>query len=177
MDSVVHPSGDRVSPQEENSMDPSHFTHNTHEIPPMLEIRHSTLIRADPLRVYNALTTSEGLDAWFTSGARVNAHPGGDILFRWENWGPDHITAEDGGSVLEAIPPQRFVFQWHPDTQDYATIVEINIRPSEDGTIISLCEHGFADSPSGRTAMISCATGWGEALTLLKFHLEHGLRY
>jgi hypothetical protein len=25
--------------------------------------------------------------------------------------------------------------------------------------------------------MISCATGWGEALTLLKFHLEHGLRY
>jgi hypothetical protein len=25
--------------------------------------------------------------------------------------------------------------------------------------------------------LIGCATGWGEALTLLKFYLEHGLTY
>jgi uncharacterized protein YndB with AHSA1/START domain len=67
------------------------------------EVDHSALILADSLRVYNALTTSEGLDAWFTSGVKVNPSPGGQILFRWKNWGPDNLTAEDGDMVLEAI--------------------------------------------------------------------------
>jgi uncharacterized protein YndB with AHSA1/START domain len=78
---------------------------------------------------------------------------------------------------LEAIPSRRFIFQWHPDTPDYATTIEINITPTEDGTIISLREYGYADTASASMAMINCATGWGEALTLLKFYLEHGWHY
>ena len=129
------------------------------------------------MQVYKALTTSEGLDAWFTTGAQVDSSPGGEIHFRWKDWGPDHITAEDGGPVLEAIPPNRIVFQWHPDLPDYATTVEINIEPDYDGTIVSLREYGYADTPSAHSAMMNCATGWGEAITLLKFYLEYGLHY
>ncbi|OGO31065.1 MAG: hypothetical protein A2136_07240 [Chloroflexi bacterium RBG_16_54_11] len=143
----------------------------------MTEIHHSTFIRAEPQRVYNALTTPEGLDAWFTTGASVEAHEGGEIVFRWKDWGPDHINDEDGGPVLETVYPRRFVFQWHPDLPEYTTTVEINITPAEGGTIISLREHGFADTPSARTALMNCATGWGEALTLLKFYLEYGVVY
>ncbi len=143
----------------------------------MTEIRHSTFIRAEPQRVYNALTTPEGLDAWFTTGASVEARVGGEIVFRWKDWGPDHINDEDGGPVLEAVNPRRFVFQWHPDLPEYATTVEINITPVDGGTIISLRENGFADTPSARTALMNCATGWGEALTLLKFYLEYGVVY
>lgn len=141
-----------------------------------MEIRHSTWIRSSPTDIYRALTTPEGLDSWFTKST-VNPVPGGEIRFHWVDWGPDHITTEDGGPVLEAIPSERFVFQWHPDTPDYATTVEIMIEPSEDGTIVSLREYGFADTPSASLAMINCATGWGEALTLLKFYLEHGIHY
>ncbi len=32
------------------------------------EIRHSVFVRATPERVYDAMTTAEGLDGWFTSG-------------------------------------------------------------------------------------------------------------
>ena len=142
-----------------------------------LEVKHSTFIRTDPHRIYAALTTSEGLDSWFTTGSKVNAVPGGEIYFHWVNWGPEHITAEDGGFILEAIPVERFVFQWHPDTPDYATTVEINIASAEDGTIVRLREYGFADSESALDAMLNCAAGWGEALTLLKFYLEHGAHY
>jgi hypothetical protein len=70
-----------------------------------------------------------------------------------------------------------FVFQWFPDLPDYATTVEINFVPAEGGTIIRLHEYGYADTASGRTALISCAAGWGEALTLLKIYMEHGLHY
>jgi len=147
------------------------------EFPHRLTITHATFIRTDPSRIYNALTTAECLDAWFTSGSRVESHPGGEIFFNWVDWGPDHITTADKGLVLEAIQPNLFVFQWHPDLPEYATTVEINIYQVENGTIVRLREYGFADTASGYKAMISCAAGWGEALTLLKFYLEYGLRY
>jgi uncharacterized protein YndB with AHSA1/START domain len=142
-----------------------------------MEIRHSTLVRAGPQQVYNALASSEGLDGWFTRGAIVEAHPGGQITFRWLNWGPDRFTGQDSGPVLEAIPPRRFTFQWHPDNESYATTVEVDFEPVEDGTIIRLREQGYQDTPSGRAAFVDCAAGWGEALTLLKFYVEHGIRY
>jgi hypothetical protein len=72
---------------------------------------------------------------------------------------------------LETIPPRRFIFQWHPDAPDYATMVEINIKPTEGGTIVSLREYGYADTASTSLAMINYATGWSLALTLLKFYL------
>ncbi len=146
------------------------FTHN-------LEIKHSTLIHSDAISVYWALTTSEGLDSWFTTGSMVNAVAGGKVHFCWVDWGPDHLSVEDNGFVLEAIPPKRFVFQWHPDTPEYATTVEINIEPIEGGTIVRLREYGYNDSESSSRAMLNCAVGWGEALTLLKFYLEHGIHY
>jgi len=141
----------------------------------MPEVSHSVLVRADPMRVYNALTTAEGLDAWFTHGAVVDARPGGEIRFRWVDFGPQHISTQDRGTVLEAIPPSRFVFQWHPDQPDYVTTVEVNFSPGDNGTIVSLREYGFPRS--ALKAMLDCATGWGEALTLLKFYLEHGVHY
>ncbi|HLE50978.1 MAG TPA: SRPBCC domain-containing protein, partial [Anaerolineales bacterium] len=73
--------------------------------------------------------------------------------------------------------PERFVFQWYPDNPSYPTTVEVDFQPTAGGTIIRLREHGYHDTPTGRKALINCATGWGEALTLLKFYVEHGIRY
>ena len=142
-----------------------------------LEIRHATFIRSDPDKVYDALATAEGLDAWFTEGAEVDPRPGGEIHFRWRDWGPDKVTGEDGGPVLEAIRPQRFVFQWHPESESYATTVAVDFIPVEDGTTVRLLETGYQDTPSSRECLMDCAAGWGEALTLLKVYVEHGIRY
>jgi uncharacterized protein YndB with AHSA1/START domain len=135
------------------------------------------LVRATPERVYDALATAEGLDAWFTEGTTLDARPGGAIHFRWQDWGPDRVSAEDGGPVLEARRPERFVFQWHPDGKAYATTVKVDLEPTAEGTVVRLVEHGYRDTPSGRKAILDCAAGWGEALTLLKFYVEHGIRY
>jgi uncharacterized protein YndB with AHSA1/START domain len=58
-----------------------------------LEIRHAVLIRAAAEEVYDALATASGLDSWFTTGTSVDARPGGEIHFRWREWGPDRVTA------------------------------------------------------------------------------------
>lgn len=140
-------------------------------------IEHATFIAAPPETVFDAIATSDGLDAWFTTGAIVDARPNGRILFRWKDWGPDHVTGEDGGPVLEAQRPTRFTFQWRPDRPSYATTVEIDFEARAGGTVLRLREHGYEDTPSGRRKMLECACGWGEALTLLKFYVEHGIRY
>lgn len=137
----------------------------------------STLIRSSPERVYDAIATAEGLDGWFTKGASVEAVSGGHIRFRWENWGPDGYTGDNGGPVLEAERPKRFVFQWEADSGLYDTTVEIDFEPHNDETMVRLVEHGYEDSPTGTQDMLNRASGWGCVLTLMKFYVEHGVTY
>lgn len=143
---------------------------------PNLEVRHATLVRAPRERVWQALTTGDGLDSWFTAGAEVDPRPGGRIVFRWRDWGVDRYTGEDAGSVREIEPPERFAFEWHPGGPTYATTVTLALEPVADGTVVRVVECGFADTAAGLHTLIGNATGWGEALTLLKFRLEHGVR-
>jgi uncharacterized protein YndB with AHSA1/START domain len=121
------------------------------------------------------MATAEGLDAWFTSGAVVDARPGGRIVFRWHEWGPDRVSGEDGGVVVAAERPGRFVFRWSPDEPGYATTVELSFTRTREGTAVRVREHGYRDTPAGRRKMLECAAGWGEALTLMKLWVERGI--
>ncbi|NIR52873.1 hypothetical protein GWO43_30105 [candidate division KSB1 bacterium] len=70
------------------------------------EIKCATLVRDRAERVYDGMATVEGLDGWFTTGARVEARPGGKMIFRWQDWGVNRITVEESGRVLEAVKPK-----------------------------------------------------------------------
>ena len=144
------------------------------DVPP---ISHSVLIRAEPERVYDAFTTSEGLDGWFTTGASVDSRPGGEMVWRWKEWGPEKVTTETRGPVLEAERPARYVFQWGTEDRESTTTIELNFEKVAEGTVVHLKEHGYQPTERGLKACLSCATGWGEALTLLKFYVEHGITY
>lgn len=133
-----------------------------------------TLVRADRETVWNALTTGKGLDKWFTDGSTSDSVAGGKIRFVWREWGVDKVNTDAGGPILEARSPERFVFQWWDDRP---TTVEIDLSETDEGTVVKVTESGYEDSPEGWRRCIECATGWGEALTLLKFYLEHGVRY
>src|SRR5262245_31548284 len=70
-------------------------------------ISHATVIHAKPERIFRLLATGEGWDSWFTSGATVDPRPGGEITWRWRNWGPDSVNADDVGIIVEAQSPRR----------------------------------------------------------------------
>jgi uncharacterized protein YndB with AHSA1/START domain len=139
------------------------------------EIRVATLVRAPRERVYDAFTQAAELDSWFTTGAEVDPRPGGTMVWRWRDWGPASFTGEDSGPVLAARRPERYVFQWQAALG--GTTVEVDFDEHEEGTVVRLREHGYPDSPAGWAGFADCSTGWGEALTLLKFWVEHGVRY
>ena len=147
-----------------------------------IEINHAVFVRAAPEIIYEAFTTPDGLDGWFTTGAQVDPRQGGEILFRWKDWGPDGVSGEDGGPVLEAQAPECFIIQWYPDNPTSPTTVEVKFHPAGDnggsaGTIVRLCEYGYQHTPSELKACINSAAGRGEVLTLLKFYVEHNIEY
>lgn len=43
--------------------------------------------------------------------------------------------------------------------------------------LLRLREHGFARAAEGRESFDGHSVGWGEAATLIKFYVEHGVRY
>jgi uncharacterized protein YndB with AHSA1/START domain len=136
-------------------------------------INHKTYITVPPEKVYEMITTASGWDAWFTKGTQVDPRPGGSILFKWVNWGVGHYTTEAGGPILEAVPPRRFAFQWTPG--DTMTTIIFNVKPLGPGTLIEVKESGHSTSQRDLVALVECASGWAEALTLLKMYLEHGI--
>jgi uncharacterized protein YndB with AHSA1/START domain len=140
-------------------------------------IKAKILIRANPESVYDAFTTSKEMDRWFTRGADIEPKAGGKMIFRWKDWGPDKWTSEAHGKVVEADRPTRFVFQWHGDTKEYYTTIEMDFESVGEGTVVRLQESGYHDTPGSHESILDCATGWGEALTLLKFYVEHGVTY
>ena len=139
------------------------------------DIVHSTYIAVAPDEVYKTLTSGEAWDAWFTEGATVDARKGGSIQFRWKDFGAERWTTEDGGPVLQAIPNSKFSFQWSPGQNP--TTVCITLHAQGPGTLVKLVESGYSCEDQDLKVFVGCATGWGEALTLLKFYLEHGVTY
>lgn len=136
-------------------------------------IKHQTYIKSKQEKVFHTLTTAAGWNAWFTDRTTIewNMDGTGEIRLRWATMGEKLI--EDGGKIIEAIPYESFTFQWCPGVSQ--TTVTFKLLPYREGTLVVLEEHGYSNKEIN--ACIGCAIGWGEALTLLKIFLEHGLVY
>ena len=139
------------------------------------DINYSTYIGTSPDRVYEAITTGKGWDAWFTQGTTVDLSPGGRIQLRWKDFGPRRVNMEDSGPVLEAVPDRKFAFQWSPGS--HPTTVTFGLEELGAGTVVNVVESGYNLEQDDLETLVDCAAGWGEALTLLKHYLEHGVTY
>jgi uncharacterized protein YndB with AHSA1/START domain len=138
------------------------------------KIKQTTFIALPPEKVYDTITSASEWDRFFTTGMELDPKPGGKIIFRWKDWGPDFYSTEVDGRVREAVRPTRFAFEWGTEMP---TLVTFELTAQHGGTVVRLTESGYPDTPKGRDMILECASGWGEALTLLKFFLEHGITY
>ena len=117
-----------------------------------------------PATVWAALTTAEGLSAWFGKEAGVDLSPGGSA---WMKWDSGH-TADMRVERVEA--PAVFGFTWHiyglPEDDPRRTYVEFTLEPAGTGTRLTVVESGFAQLPEDvyRTAYDGNADGWRKEL-------------
>jgi phosphoribosylformimino-5-aminoimidazole carboxamide ribonucleotide (ProFAR) isomerase len=57
------------------------------------------------------------------------------------------------------------------------TTVTIDIEAHEEGSVVRLVEGIYEDDEIGNQDMLNRASGWAQALTLMKFWVEHGVKY
>lgn len=69
-------------------------------------IDRSLTIRAPVDRVWSAVATADGLEAWLGGEVELDPRPGRPVLVRW----PDRSTSR--GLVERVEPNRRMVFRW-----------------------------------------------------------------
>ena len=149
---------------------------------PVPDVIERELVLAAPRSaVWAALTTSEGLTAWWSPrGAEVDLSPGGELVL--------HFTAEhkSAPATVVAVEPERLLaitwrpFQDEPDAAeagDLTTRVEFRLSDHPEGTRLQLRETGFAALPGtlSRRTFEDNTTGWDTTvLPRLQRYLETG---
>lgn len=131
-----------------------------------LELDHS------PERVWQALTTAEGLGTWFGNSAEIDLRIGGAATLRWSSGDTAHLTIER----LE--PPRVFGYTWHINGLDAddprRTYVEFTLEPAGAGTTLTMVESGFAQLTGDEhvTSFGGNTDGWKSELGELVAYLD-----
>jgi uncharacterized protein YndB with AHSA1/START domain len=135
-------------------------------------IERTVQIGRPPDQVWAALTTAEGLAAWFGNEATIDLRPGGSARMRWAGG----ETAEMRVERVEE--PRVFGFTWHifglPEDDPRRTYVEFTLEPSGSGTRLTVVESGFAQLPEDayRKAYDGNTQGWASELGELVAYLD-----
>jgi uncharacterized protein YndB with AHSA1/START domain len=135
-------------------------------------IERSINVAHPPAKVWEALTTAEGLGTWFGQKATVDLRVGGLA----------HLTFEGGHSAdlrIERLePPHVFGYTWGitglPADDPRRTYVEFTLEPVADGTRLTVVESGFAQLPDDlySGAYGGNVEGWRNELDELAEYLD-----
>ena len=140
-----------------------------------------TLVRriaARPSIVFEAMTTAEGVAAWFGPDdlpvvrAEMDARVG--VAYRVHFRTLDGREHEAYGEYLEVVPPRRIVMSWSwalggvPEERGRTSRIEIELTPSGDGTMLTFTHTALWDEASEK----SHTGGWTGALNKLIRYVE-----
>lgn len=127
-------------------------------------IERTVQLAQPPGAVWSALTTAEGLGAWFGDGADIDLRPGGAAQLRWDGGFTADLCVE------RVEEPVVFAFTWRlhglPADDPRRTYVEFTLEPTGAGTRLTVVESGFAQLPlPDRAAPYEAnAEGWDREL-------------
>ena len=125
-----------------------------------------------PGKVWAALTTAEGLGAWFGNEAMIDLRPGGPAQLRWH----DGYVVDMRVERVEEPVVFGFTWQLHemPEDDPRRTYVEFTLEPDGAGTRLTVVESGFAQLPEDahHTAFDGNTEGWAKELGELVAYLD-----
>ena len=135
-------------------------------------IERTVDIAQPPAKVWAALTTAEGLSAWFGQEASIDLRPGGYGRMKWDSGHSAEMRVE------RVEEPTVFGFTWHifglPEDDPRRTYVEFTLEPAGAGTRLTVVESGFAQltDDAHRSAYDGNTKGWASELGELVEYLD-----
>ena len=136
----------------------------------MADILHRVGIKSSPDEVYRALTTRDGLAAWWTANTQGQSKVGGVLHFRFSAAG-----AEIGGftmRILELRPARLVLWQAVDGPEEWiGTKISFDLQQSGDHAIVLFKHQGWKEPVE---FMHHCSTKWAIYLMSLKSLVETG---
>jgi uncharacterized protein YndB with AHSA1/START domain len=131
----------------------------------MVDILHRIGVVSSPDEVYAALTTVDGLAAWWTQDTDGDSDVGGVLRFRFPVGGFDM-------KVLEARPGELVLWQVVEGPAEWVgTRVRFDLKQEDGYTIVLFRHEGWSEPVE---FMHHCSTKWATFLMSLKRLLETG---
>ena len=132
----------------------------------MPDILHKVGIKSSsPNAVYRALTTVDGLSAWWTTSTQGESRVGNVLRFRFGDGGFDM-------KVLELDPDRRVLWQVVDGPEEWiGTRIGFDIAQRGDWTVVLFKHAGWKEPVE---FMHHCSTKWGVFLLSLKALVETG---
>jgi uncharacterized protein YndB with AHSA1/START domain len=137
-------------------------------------IERTISVAHPPAKVWDAITTAEGLGTWFGHKATVDLRVGGVAQVTWDGEATYELRIER----LE--PPRVLGWTWPiyglPEDDPRRTYVEFTLEPDASGTRLTVVETGFAQLPSDlhTGAYGGNVEGWQKELDELVDYLNAG---
>ena len=133
----------------------------------MADIVHEIKIKAAPERVFQALTTLQGLKGWHSTQADGAGGAGGVLTFRHAD-GPTFRW-----EVTDCVPASHVAWKCAAGPGDsVGTTVSFRLSPTDDGR--TRVEQDHRGWPGTHGNFRKCNTYWGVLLHHLKRYVETG---
>lgn len=130
-------------------------------------IEQTCTVRAQPAEVYRMFTSSSAIREWLADVALATPREAGPLYLAWN----DGNSA--AGRYTELSPFRRVGFTWRGDADPVHTRVEVDLRPVEQGTVVSVRQSGFEKGTKPQRRAFAAA--WATSLENLVSVMETGL--
>ena len=132
----------------------------------MVDILHRVGVKTStPEKVYDALTTVDGLAGWWTDDTKGNGEVGGRLEFRFPPGGFDM-------EVVETRPDERVSWRVVEGPEEWVgTTIDWDLHQDGDYTIVMFKHQGWRQPVE---FMHHCSTKWATYLMSLKSLVETG---
>ncbi len=132
----------------------------------MVKMLHEVRVNATPAKVFAALTTSEGLRAWWTGDSVAEPRVGSIAIFGFSNRATVFRMR-----VSELVANERVGWECLGDAEEWrGTKLAWDITPEKKKAATVRLVHGGWKNTEGWYAV--CNTTWGALMHRLRDHLE-----
>jgi uncharacterized protein YndB with AHSA1/START domain len=137
----------------------------------VIDIIHRVGIKAPASEVYAALSTIDGLAAWWTKATTGTSEVGATIDFRFHTENGDEIGGFDM-DVLELTPDQKVRWRVKAGPAEWVgTDIEFQLSRQDDHTIVMFGHRKWREEVE---FMAHCSTKWATFLLSLRDLVETG---
>lgn len=131
----------------------------------MHDINHQIGIKVLPEKIYEALTTNDGLSKWWTNEVSGAGDVGSVIKFRFNGGGPDFSVSE-----LKLNTTVKWKHSGNMPEAWMGTEICFDLRIEGDQTFVRFTHSNWKEATN---FMAHCSTKWGVFLISLKEALEN----